>query len=394
MRLALAFLALTAGLHAQPNTLTSEEIADGWILLFDGQTDFGWEYHGDADWTIQDGVLAARSGGNGWLGTTTVFADFHLRLEFRTAADGNSGVFLRSAREGEAHRTGYELQIYDDQPQGFNTGSLVFYEKAPPAKLIPGVWNRYDVLVEGMNFQVVLNGRLVLDAYDPAHLAGVIGLQYNQDKPIEFRNIKLRPLNLEPLFNGRNLAGWNKVDRPNRGGSHDWRVRNGDIHVEGGPGQIETEQQFENFVLQLGVKTNPASPDAHPNSGVFFRGKPGVFWSGYESQIRNEYEGRITNPVDFGTGGVYFFQPARGIVAKDGEWFYKTIVAYDRHISVWVNGVQVSDYEDTKPAGANHRKQATLGAGTISLQAHDPTTNLDFRDVRAVEIPARPIRLQ
>ena len=112
--------------------------------------------------------------------------------------------------------------------------------------------------------------------------------------------------------------------------------------------------------------------------GVFFRGEPGGFWTGYESQIRNEYDGRITDAVDFGTGGVYFFQPARGVVASDGEWFHKTIIAYDRHISTWVNGVQVSDYEDTKPEGANHRKQANLRMGTISLQAHDPTTNLDF----------------
>jgi hypothetical protein len=394
MRFALVFLFLTASLSAQPNTLTSDEIAEGWILLWDGRTDFGWEYHGDANWTVNDGVLAARSGKNGWLGTTTTFGDFHLKLEFRCAADGNSGVFLRSAREGEAHRTGYELQIYDDQPQGFNTGSLVFYQKAQPAKLIPDVWNRYDIIVQGMSYQVILNGKLILDAYNPTHLAGVIGLQYNENKPIEYRNMKLRPLSLAPLFNGRDLSGWKEVDRPDNPGNDRWSVRDGEIHVEGGPGQIETEEQFRNLVLQLGIKTNPASPDAHPNSGVFFRGYPGQFWTGYEIQIRNEYDGRIFDAVDFGTGGVYFFQPARGIVANDGEWFHETIIGYDRHISTWVNGIQVADYEETKPEGAKHRKQANLRRGTISLQAHDPTTNLDFRDIRAAEIAARPMRLQ
>ena len=394
MRIAVLLLALSAAASAQNNTLTEDEIRDGWILLWDGKTDFGWEHHGDAVWTIQEGVLAARSGKYGWLGTTATFGDFHLSLEFRCAADGNSGVFLRSAREGEPHRTGYELQIYDDQPQGFNTGSLVFYQKAAPAKLIPDTWNRFDILVEGMNYQIVLNGKLVLETSNPTHTAGVIGLQYNENKPIEFRNIKLRPLNLQPLFDGRALSGWKEVDRPNNPGNDRWSVREQAIHVEGGPGQLETEKQFRNLALQLGIKTNPATPDAHPNSGVFFRGVPGAFWSGYEIQIRNEHDGNLTNPVDFGTGGVYFFQPARGIVAKDGEWFYETIFAYDRHISVWVNGVQVSDYEDVKPEGSNHRKQALLRSGAISLQAHDPTTNLDFRDVRAAEIPARPMRLQ
>jgi hypothetical protein len=394
MRIAVLLMAMAAASLAQHNTLTEDEIREGWILLWDGQTEFGWEHHGDAVWSIRDGVLSARSGKYGWLGTTTAFGNFHLTLEFRCAADCNSGVFLRSAREGEPHRTGYELQMYDDQPQGFNTGSLVFYEKAQPAKLIPDAWNRYDVLVEGMNYQIVLNGKLVLDTYNPTHLAGVIGLQYNENKPIEFRNIKLRPLNLEPLFDGRSLAGWKEVDRPNNPGDDRWSVRDGAIHVEGGPGQLETEKQFRNLVLQLGIKTNPATPGAHPNSGVFFRGVPGGFWTGYEVQIRNEHDGNLTRPVDFGTGGVYFFQPARGIVAEDGEWFYETILAYDRHISVWVNGIQVSDYEDVKPEGSNHRKQALLRSGTISLQAHDPTTNLDFRDIRAAEIPARPMRLQ
>ena len=393
MRTLLLTLLFPALLAAQANTLTPEEASEGWILLWDGQTDYGWEWHGDANWSFRDGVLKAESGQYGWLGTTTVFGDFQLKLEFRTAADGNSGVFLRSAREGEPHRTGYELQIYDNQPQGFNTGSLVFYEKAPPAKLIPDEWNQLDITVEGSHFVVVLNGETVLDANNPTHAAGVIGLQYNPGKPIEFRNIKLRPLNLEPLLSGGDLSGWREVDRPERPGDDRWSIEDGVVHVEGGPGQLETEKEFRNLALQLDIKTNPPSADRHPNSGVFFRAEPGQFWSGYEIQIRNEYAGDAARPVDFGTGGVYFWQPARRVVPADGEWFTETILAYGRHISTWVNGVQVADYEDTKPEGANGRKQANLRRGVISLQAHDPTTDLDFRNLRAAEIPQRPVRL-
>ncbi len=390
LQLILAF-AVTAGLlAAQPNTLTKQEIEDGWVLLWNGTTDYGWEWHGDAEWVIKDGILSVGSGGNGWLGTASKFGDFHLKLEFRTAADGNSGVFLRSDRQGQPHITGYELQIYDNQPQGFNTGSLVFYSKAEPAKLIPGQWNIYDIRAEGPHFVVNLNGKVVLDAYNPAHAAGVIGLQYNQNKPIEFRNIKLKPLGLQPLFNGRDLAGFQKVDRADRPAVHEWSVRDGVLHVEKGPGQLETEKAFRNLVLQLGVRTKPPNADSHPNSGVFLRGDKGGFWTGYESQIRNEYRnGDRKQPVDFGTGGVYFYVPAREVIPNDGEFFYKTIAVYDRHVAVWVNGVQVSDFEDTRPEGKNARHNAKLTAGVISLQAHDPTTNLDFKDIRAAELPAR-----
>ena len=377
-------------LTADSNELTPEEVEQGWILLWDGKTEYGWEWHGDAKWKVKDGVLSSDGGGAGWLGTTSMFGDFELSMEFRTAADGNSGVFLRSARSGPAHETGYELQIANRLDHGYNTGSLVFYAKAQPAQFIGRNWNRYHVRAVGDRIVVKLNNREVLDVNDSSHATGVIGLQYNEDKPIEFRNIKLKPLGLSPLFNGEDLSGWQKVDRPNRDDVHEWSVREGILHVEKGAGQLETDKSFNNFVLQLGIKTNPPSADHHPNSGVFFRGEPGVFWSGYESQIRNEFtDGDRTKPFDFGTGGLYFYVPARRVIPSDGEFFHKTIVTYDRHMAVWINGVQTSDWEDTRPVGANARRQARLVPGVFSLQAHDPTTNLDFKSIRAVELAGR-----
>ena len=51
-------------------------------------------------------------------------------------------------------------------------------------------------------------------------------------------------------------------------------------------------------------------------------------------------------------------------------------------MATWVNGIQVSDFADTRSEGADVLKEARLNAGPISLQAHDPTTNLDFRNLR------------
>ena len=41
--------------EVNPNRLTPKEIADGWILLFDGQTTFGWKIEGEAK--VENGVL-------------------------------------------------------------------------------------------------------------------------------------------------------------------------------------------------------------------------------------------------------------------------------------------------------------------------------------------------
>jgi hypothetical protein len=75
-------------------------------------------------------------------------------------------------------------------------------------------------------------------------------------------------------------------------------------------------------------------------------------------------------------------------VSKDHEWFTKTIVATGPHIAVWVNGEQVTDWTDERPPHDNPRNGQRLKAGTISLQGHDPTTNLRFRNLRIAELPS------
>jgi hypothetical protein len=157
------------------------------------------------------------------------------------------------------------------------------------------------------------------------------------------------------------------------------------IHVEHGGGQLETDQVYGNFILQADIRTNAEDPKRHPNSGIFFRGDPKAYWSGYESQIRNEYKDNDrAQPVDWGTGAIYNRSATRKVVPNDNEFFTKTIVAYGKHLAVWVNGYAVTDWEDTRPEDSDARKGARTGAGPISLQAHDPTTNLDFKNVRIV----------
>src|SRR6476661_9620507 len=109
--------------------------------LFDGKTLKGWENHGAESWHVRDGAIACDGSAPSWLGTTESFSDFALTLEFKGPASVNSGVFLRSQKEGPPHVTGYELQIWDYQPAGFNTGSLVGSVKASPTKIKPNDWN-------------------------------------------------------------------------------------------------------------------------------------------------------------------------------------------------------------------------------------------------------------
>jgi hypothetical protein len=371
-----------------PNKLSTEELAQGWILLWDGEASFGWEPSAVGEWRGFDGTLHAASGNYTWLRNTTQFADFVLRAEVRMKSfETDSGIFIRAAKAGDPTRTGYQINI-NNLNKEYGNGSVVFRLKSNAGALSANEWHHYEITAEGDHITVSIDGNRVLDAHDGTAAAGYIGLQYVKGDDVEFRNIKLRPLGLRPLFNGKDLSGWERVERSDAKVQPEWSVKDGSIHVEKGPGGLETAETFANFVLQLEARANAASETQHPNSGIFFRGDKGQFWSGYEAQIRNEFQaGDRTKAVDFGTGGLYNRQPARRVVSSDNQFFFNTIATSGRHIAVWVNGFQVTDFDDPREEGMNAGQQARLAAGTISLQAHDPTTNLDFRNLKIAELP-------
>jgi hypothetical protein len=182
------------------------------------------------------------------------------------------------------------------------------------------------------------------------------------------------------LFDGKSLTGWS-TDRAEK---CEYEVKDSELHLTNGPGQLDTEKDFTNFVLQLDCKVN----GDRLNSGVFFRTLRKGRWAGYESQIQNSFKNNDrTQPKDYGTGAIYRRQPARYVVPNDHEWFTKTIVADGPHMAVWVNGYQVSDWTDKRPEKESPREGKRLGAGAIALQGHDATTDFSFRNLRASELP-------
>ena len=377
-------------LASLPQLLPPSRRQEGWVMLFDGETLFGWEPVGQARWQVVDGVIVGDGTARGFLRTTTAFGDYELELDFRAPDTTNSGVFLHTkARPGSPQTDCYELNIAPgDNP--YPTGSFVKRQRVEDEmrlralKAGDGEWHHYHVVVRGGHVTVELNGVRVLDYDDPKPLRrGYIALQQNSG-PVAFRNIVLRPLGLEPLFDGKTLEGWRT--HPDLKGTFTVTPA-GELRVQGGRGQLETKRSFGDFVLQLEAKTS--APNM--NSGVFFRCIPKDVMMGYESQIHNGYrDGDRTRPVDCGTGGIFRRQNARIVASDDGQWFTKTIVAQGRHFAVWVNGLQVTDWNDDRPPHDNPRRGFRKEAGTIMLQAHDPTTDVLFRHLSASELPTRP----
>jgi hypothetical protein len=218
------------------NALSGQEKAQGWQLLFDGETLKGWHSSapapgrgqgnapaaqpappaqpgaaaqvgskpkpcvtaqgkssapaGGSHWEIVEGLLTPCGDPAGYLTSDQSYKNFVLSIEFKCAEDTNSGVFVRSPQENG----GYEVQIWKQQPAGYNTGAIVGTAKtARDYKFKADQWNHYQITADGDHLVVVLNGETTLDIHDAKFSEGNLRLQY-QKFPMAFRNIKIRPL--------------------------------------------------------------------------------------------------------------------------------------------------------------------------------------------------------
>lgn len=363
------------------NRLTQEELDDGWIMLFDGETLFGWEPDGNADWKVQDGAIVVATGDVCLLHSYVQFADFELKCDFKAPPSTNSGLFLRTVHNPkDVQKDCYELNIAGPGVSPFTTGSFVGRKADYTApESFDGDWHTFHVTARAGEWTVLLDGKKTLTYIDEApRRRGYIALQHNSGEAA-FRNIKLKPLGLSSLLSEKGLEGWNEF--PGRRAKFG-RGEHGGLTIQGGPGQLESVNRYADFILQAEVFVN----GDNLNSGIFFRCIPGEYSNGYESQIHNGFiDGDRTKPVDFGTGAIYRRVKARKVVSDDRVWFHKTIAADGPRIAVWVEGYPVTAWTDVRNAHANPREGLRTEAGTIVLQAHDPGTDLFFRDLSLVD---------
>ena len=181
------------------HTLSAEEQAEGWQLLFDGASFDGWTGLGrDAvpaeHWIIEDGTIRkVRSGDvpvaadgqplqGGDIMTAATYDDFEVCFDFKVSPGGNSGVkynvseALSTAHEPAHAALGFEYQILDDErhPDAHagrdgNRQTAALYDILPADAAKPyrpaGEWNTGCIVFQGTHGEHWLNGTRVL-AYD------------------------------------------------------------------------------------------------------------------------------------------------------------------------------------------------------------------------------------
>ncbi len=199
--------------------LCSSAVAEkGFIPLLKGESLDTWIYVGEGPngYSVQDGILICPAEEKGNLFTRTEYSDFVLGFEFRLEEGGNNGVAIRSPLRKDAHLTGMEIQILDDQAPRYKDivqpvqyhGSIYGVVPAKRGFLKKaGEWNLQEIRAEGRHIRVTLNGTVIVDAdlgavTDPEILSEHLGLQRSQghigflghSSRVEFRNMRIKEL--------------------------------------------------------------------------------------------------------------------------------------------------------------------------------------------------------
>jgi len=193
-----------------------------------------------------------------------------------------------------------------------------------------------------------------------------------------------------PLFNGKDLTGWQgKVDDPpkiagmsssqlkaaqrkaNESAKRHWKIKNGVLTYDGGGTSLITAKNYQNFELMMDWKIQ-----VDGDSGVYLRGCPQVQIWDSEKQSAN----------GVGSGGLYNnkrnpSQPSTRADHPVGEWNTFRIRMIGQKVSVWLNDELVVD--EVTMENYWYPEQPVFPDGPIELQHYGGL--LEFRNIMIKE---------
>ncbi len=162
------------------------------------------------------------------------------------------------------------------------------------------------------------------------------------------------------LFNGKDLQGWELLNKNNTSG---WKVedgimindpvqKHGSTHIN--YGNLRTINTFEDFNLKVEL-----SVPAGSNGGIYLRGI-------YEVQVLDSYGKELDS---HNMGALYSrITPLVAAEKPAGEWQEMDITLYQRHLTVVLNGKTLIDNQPVKGVTGGALTSDEFSAGPLYLQ--------------------------
>lgn len=181
------------------------------------------------------------------------------------------------------------------------------------------------------------------------------------------------------LFDGKTMEGWKANEN-----KQSWKIEDGSFVCKGPRSHlfyVGDEAPFVNFHFKCEVMTKPGA-----NAGIYFHTKyqdDGWPKFGYEAQVN------ATHGDPKKTGSLYAVKNVDKANHKDNEWYTEEIIVEGKRIRIKVNGETVVDFteEADRKAGGDFTRILDKDGGTFAFQAHDPGSEVHFRNIRVMKLP-------
>ncbi len=176
--------------------------------------------------------------------------------------------------------------------------------------------------------------------------------------------------NPEPLFNGKDLAGW----EPDRPANNHWVARDGALLNESKGANLRTTRKFDDFKLHIEYNCPEGG-----NSGIYLRGR-------YEIQV--EYEPAGTEDRYHSMGAIYgFLAPSVELPRKSVQWESFDVTLVGRNVTILRNGVKIIDNQEIPGITGGAIDSNEAEPGPFYLQG-DHTAGMRYRNI-TVSVPKR-----
>ena len=195
------------------NTLTTDETAQGWQLLFDGHSLTNWQASdAPGSFSVKDGAIVVKGPRSHlfYMGPVANhdFRDFELKIDVLTFPKANSGVYFHTEWQAVGWpNKGYEVQVNNSHSDLSRTGGLWGVRDFMPVVVGDGQWLTLMIRVQGKRVITTIDGQPVVDYTEESNpprkkgleqrllKSGTFALQgHDPGSEVHFRNVKVRVL--------------------------------------------------------------------------------------------------------------------------------------------------------------------------------------------------------